>query len=123
MKHVLEHLGALPAAPLPGEQPGGPEAANSGVPKARGQGMGGTPMSSHAHHVPLAKPAAPLCWGNAGSCDASTPCATPCAATCATATAAAPGRAGVSARLGAAGGAQALPDGNHGDNKNRSTTE
>jgi hypothetical protein len=171
MHHILAYIRALeallpaplaprvtPAAPHPERQTGGPEAANSRAPQARGQGMGSMPMSRHAPPVPGAEPAAasspaqgivtrmgrdpeglggeaiepgprnagmrpaallPLCWGNAGACDAARPCIAPCR----------DADAGACARTRSAGAgagaapAQAIPDGNHGDNKKRGTAQ
>jgi len=136
MGHVLQHLPAALTAPCPERQAGGPEAANSRAPQGRGQGMGSMPMSTPARPVPHAlsavaqataqgivtrtgqdlqglggeaiepgpagmRPAA--CWGACGVCD------------CAADAGALARRRSAGAGAGAAG-AQAIPDGNHGDN-------
>lgn len=136
MGHVLQHLPATLTAPRPGRQAGDPRSANSAAPQGCvGQGMGSMPMSTPARPVPPAKTAAanapaqgivtrtgqdlqglggeaiepgaagmrPACWGACGVCDC-------------TADAGACARKRSAGAGAVAAGAQAIPDGNHGDN-------
>lgn len=144
MKHILTHLARVLPAPLPGDKPGPRQSANSASSAASLAGAGygvPNPMSSHAQPVPHALGAAinapaqgivtrmgqdpqglggaaiepgpagmrpascAPCWGACGVCD--------CGAD--TGAARAHGKRSAGARA-EAGQAQALPDGNHGEN-------